>query len=359
MAVGGTLDRSSFQRWLARQIGAKSVAALALKAALAAAIAWSLIRPFGGVADQYAYYAPLGAVVVVSSNLAESVHSSVATVAAIALGTTLALGVRELPVPGVVSLAIVVGVGTVLGAWRRLGAMSGWVPIAGLFTLVVGGADPERYMFAYLGLTGFGALIGVLVNLIAPPLPLSATREMHEALRGILADRLDWIAEQFEGDELPVGDEWTMGRDATEEDRRRAEDLISRTMQLSRVNWRARRWRDTAHRQELQGQALGRLVFLVDNLVDLLARMEKAHEKIALGPKLRMGTAEAVRATAAAVRSIEGAQAERELLDEAERATEALAAAIRESSAEDGDDRFVAGNLVVTLRRVQVMLEPS
>jgi hypothetical protein len=39
---------------------------------VAAAVAWLVVLPFVGVADDYAYYAPLGAVIAVSATVARS-----------------------------------------------------------------------------------------------------------------------------------------------------------------------------------------------------------------------------------------------------------------------------------------------
>ena len=39
---------------------------LSLKAALAAALSWLAVLPLWGVADEYPYYAPLGAVIAVT-----------------------------------------------------------------------------------------------------------------------------------------------------------------------------------------------------------------------------------------------------------------------------------------------------
>ena len=60
---------------------------LAVKAALAAALAWHVagLLPLAP-AEQYPYYAPLGAVIATSTTLSGSVRGSVQSVAAIALG---------------------------------------------------------------------------------------------------------------------------------------------------------------------------------------------------------------------------------------------------------------------------------
>src|SRR3546814_4896585 len=76
--------------------------------------------------------------------------------------------------------------------------MASWVPISGLFILIVGGADPAHYVLAYLGLTALGAVVGVLVNLAVPPMPLIATNDVQDSLRNILADQLDGLARGLE-----------------------------------------------------------------------------------------------------------------------------------------------------------------
>src|SRR3546814_8933239 len=167
---------------------------LAAKAAVAAGLAWLVFQPLRGSADDYAYYAPLGAVVAVSSRLAHSMRLTVEAVLAIGLGALLAVGVRVLPAPDVLSIAVVVGLGTVLGAWKRVGSMASWGPISGLFILIVGGADPAQYVLAYLGLTALGAVVGVLVNLAVPPMPLIATNDVQDSHRHILSAQLAGLA---------------------------------------------------------------------------------------------------------------------------------------------------------------------
>src|SRR5690606_21273900 len=84
-AIGTRSSRSAYtasmqQRWPSRAAEALAVRPLvpvAVKVALAAALAWLVVQPLGGAADHYTYYAPLGAVVVVSSRLGQSLRWSV------------------------------------------------------------------------------------------------------------------------------------------------------------------------------------------------------------------------------------------------------------------------------------------
>ena len=111
---------------------------LALKTAVAAVLAWLCVQPLGGFVDDYPYYAPLGAVIAMSTSIASSVRSSAQAVGAILVGAGLALVVRSVPLPQPVALGVVIAIGMVLAGLRLLGPMGGLVPIASLFVLVVG-----------------------------------------------------------------------------------------------------------------------------------------------------------------------------------------------------------------------------
>ncbi|NYG57158.1 uncharacterized membrane protein YgaE (UPF0421/DUF939 family) [Nocardioides daedukensis] len=333
---------------------------LAAKAAVAAALAWLVVQPLRGSADDYAYYAPLGAVVAVSSRLAHSMRLTVEAVLAIGLGALLAMGVRAAPTPEVLSIAIVVGLGTVLGAWKRVGSMASWVPISGLFILIVGGADPTRYVLAYLGLTALGAVVGVLVNLAVPPMPLIATDNVQNSLRNVLADQLDGMADGLERSPLPTPEEWREGEAVLRSQSERAQELIGQLVDVPRINWRARRWQGPAEHQRQRGQALRDLTILVEEMKSVLAHDEHAElERVALGPALRPSAARALHCAAEALRSVEDSEVDESSLDAAMQAAEGFAEAIRRQRAEEQVDAFAAGALVNTLRKVLVSLTPD
>ena len=140
---------SPWRRWLAE----RPRAVLAFKTAVAAAVSWLTVREVGGFLADYPWYAPLGAVVAVNNTVASSVRDASRAVCAVLLGAGLAFGVRLLDLPSPVALAVVVGVGTVVGGLRFLHDLGSWVPVSGLFVLLVGGSDPVHYPAAYLGLT--------------------------------------------------------------------------------------------------------------------------------------------------------------------------------------------------------------
>ena len=145
---------------------------ISAKAALAAALAWLAVQPMGGVANDYPYYAPLGALIAVTSTVAGSVRESLQGLAAILTGAALAILTLQTDLPVVADLAVVVGIGTAVSGWHRYGAMASWVPVAGLFVLIIGRGDAVDYATAYLGLTSLGAAIGIALNIAFPPLAL-------------------------------------------------------------------------------------------------------------------------------------------------------------------------------------------
>lgn len=326
---------------------------LALKAAAAASLARLVVLPLGGVADDYGYYAPLGAVIAVSTSLTQSVRSSFHAALAILLGAAVAVTAQQVELPRIVALGLVVGVGTVIGAWRYVGPMASWVPISALFILALGGEDPWHYVVGYLGLTSLGALVGVVVNAIAPPMPFLSAHVAEQSLREALADQLDGLAEGLEQDPLPTRGEWTTRRSAIDAKTRHVQDMVSHVADARRGNWRARRRKDFVGRARLEGRALLHLAFLVEDMVDLLADQEHAERgRVALGPRLRPPAANALRATAAALRSVEGSVAEEDKVDRADAACDELASAIRSMRGETDDEMFEAGTLVTAIRRV-------
>lgn len=331
----------------------------ALKVAAAAALAWLLVLPLWGVADEYPYYAPMGAVVSVAGTVAGSVRLTVSTVVAIALGAAPAIAALLLLGPGVVALALVVLVGAWVASWERLGSGASWVPISGLFILVIGASDPWRFATAYLGLIAYGAAIGLGVHLLWPALPLNRTQAALDALRDTLADQLQHLADGLAADPLPTGDDWEERRSDITTPANGMDTMLAQTREAQRVNWRAPRWRRTAEHQYDQARALKSLSFFVEDVFDVVARHERADlEQVALGPELRPVAAEALSATASALSAGTGGDAA-ERWHAAREATDALAAKIIERRGKEHGEYFAAGALVTILRRALDALTPA
>lgn len=141
---------------------------LSFKASLAAGLAWVVVQPLGGVANDYPYYAPLGAVIATSATLARSLRDTVQALTAIGLGAGVALLAQTPPLPQLAALVLATGVGVAVGSWHWLGRRSSWAPVTALFVLLVGDAHPWHYALGYAGLTALGALVGIAVDASVP-----------------------------------------------------------------------------------------------------------------------------------------------------------------------------------------------
>ena len=332
---------------------------LAVKSAVAASTAWLAVQPLSGVADRYPYYAPLGAVVATGATVVSSLRTTVQSILAVAMGAALAVGMRLVPAPEVVALAFVVAAGTLLGGWRRIGAMASWVPISGLFILIIGKSDPTEYPVAYLGLTALGALVGVVVNAAVPQLRLTSARVSEADLLETLAGQLDDLADGLEQDPLLTPEQWQHRQHAIEPQTDRLREVVAETTEARRVNWRARRWQDLADRQFARARALQQLSFLVEDITSLVVERENADRaRVALGPTLRPAAAAALRAMAIALRSVDGASGDPGPLRAVDSAVQDLVRAIREVRLRTDDDLFAAGTIVTTVRRAVAALVP-
>jgi hypothetical protein len=188
---------------------------LAVKSALAAALAWWVAPHVPGVAADYPYYAPLGALVTMYSTVAASLRQGLQTLLGLVVGIGLAALVVGLGHTSVLTVALVIGVGVLLAGLPFLGAGRDWVPMAGLFVLLIGGADSESYSLGYVVQMLVGIVIGLAVNLVVvPPLHTGAARRRLDSLREALADRADDLAGVLDAP-WPLADhEWERSMEA-------------------------------------------------------------------------------------------------------------------------------------------------
>jgi uncharacterized membrane protein YgaE (UPF0421/DUF939 family) len=248
-----------------------------VRAALAAGLAWQVAVLLPSPIAQYAYYAPLGAVIAVHPTVADSAAAAWRTVVAILLGFGLAATVHELTtaIPGALTIALIVALAVAIEQWPMLREHASWVSFAAVLMLTVGTADPARYAVSYAGLTLLGAAIGVLVTTVLfPPLQLTAAVRRIETTRALLARHLEDIANGLRRGEVPTPGEW--GRRAQELDAaldrmRVAEGVVERAR---RANPRARRWGGSAASIREQSRALDRVAVLVDDLTMLVVELQ-------------------------------------------------------------------------------------
>jgi hypothetical protein len=272
-------------------------------------------------------------------------------VLAIALGAVVARLVDLLPVPPLPSLALVVLVGVLLSGWRVLGDMGSWLPTSALFVLVIGDADPVGYVSAYVGLTLVGAAIGVGVNALLPPLPLTPADRALGRLAETTAAHLEGVADAVADGDAPVPDGAELRAARAD-----AAAAVRDAQDAARANWAAPRYRGWRARL---GTGAGRLDAAAGIALDVaravrttraaVAARREHPERLPLLPvspdtapdapdPARDATAEALRAGATLVRTLPGGGAD----DAADRFTAALAA-LREAVAagrpEDGRTR--------------------
>ncbi len=339
-------------------------AALALRAAVAAGIAWYVARLLPGPAAEYPYYAPMGAVVATTFTLAGSVRESVQAVAAIALGGAVAtvanlVGTESSPV--VIAAAVAVGVGLAGLPW--LGGMGSWVPTAALFTLVIGHGE-AYYVGAYGGLTLLGAAIGVGVTLLAPTLPLAPAQEALTRVRAALTDALTDVAEALERDDVPTTEDWARLRPDLHPAVADMRAAVTRAEESVRGNRRARRYDVALATMRAQRSACTRLVHLLEDLMDLLTTQERAGlESPALGPGLRPLAAHVLRGLAAALGTVTwaGVAADAEAVREARGRLGELVDAVERSRRADvtGGGVLAAGGLVMIVGRALDAVDPG
>jgi len=315
---------------------------LALKAALAAMLAWLVVQPFGGFVAEYAYYPPLGALSVVSTSVVRSARSAAEVVVAILLGAALALTAQALPLPEPIPLGMAIVAGVLVGASGLAGGMGSWVPLAAMFVLVAGRGDPIEYTAAYGGLTAVGALVGVGVYVVFPQLPLTPAVLAQDRLREQLADQLDELAEALVQEILNELD-WNALRRSLERTARDADALMDEAREARRVNWKAARWAETTDRHDARSQALRRLTGCVDEVIALVAdqRAEIRRDDPA-ATELRAMTADALQRVAALLRDCAEPEAARAAVAD-------LRERVVRAQATTGDHHFAAAAIVLNL----------
>ena len=245
---------------------------LAAKTALAVGIAW-FVAPFvPGVGADYPYYAPLGALISMSPTLMSSVKMSLQTLASLAIGIVLAGAVIVLAEPNLVTIALVVGLGTLISGLRWIKAGGEYVPVAALFVLIIGGPNADSYSLGYLVQMSVGVAVGLLVNLtIFPPLRVTAAVLRLGEFRALLARHLDEMANALIEAWPPEHEEW-----ATRSDTLRSTADEVRAALLDADDSRKGNPRARLHRRDMSGDYadlydLETITFHVRDLTDVIA----------------------------------------------------------------------------------------
>ncbi|KGM08359.1 hypothetical protein N869_12240, partial [Cellulomonas bogoriensis 69B4 = DSM 16987] len=251
---------------------------LAGKAALAATLSWWVALQLPDPASTYAFYAPFGAVATMYPTVVGSFRESVRSLAAITLGALLALAVDAALGPGVLVVGLVVVLGVLLGGLRALGDHRVYVPVVGLFVLVLGQGHELDYAAAYAGLFALGAAVAMGVNALLPSFPLRLVDGALAGLRAGLVSHLLYLAEQLDerldgdghGEREDEVERQGVGRPHLAEPTARARDVVDHLLEAARANRRARRHLPAVRAAQDGFRALERVGLLVEDLYDLL-----------------------------------------------------------------------------------------
>lgn len=178
---------------------------LAGKGAAAALLAWLAARALPGFLDEYAYYAPFGAVVAMMPSVVDSLRTGLHTLLGLGVGGGLAVLAYLSGLPVLATVPLVVVVAILLAGAMPAGPGRDYVPVAAIFVLMSSGGDPETFGTAYVVLTAMGLVIGTVVHLaILPPLRTLPLEARIATLRAAAASLLDDLAEQLDDAQQPA-----------------------------------------------------------------------------------------------------------------------------------------------------------
>lgn len=320
---------------------------LATRGAVAAGIAWLVGIVAPAPLSEYPYYAPLGAVIATTSTLVRSVRDSVQVTLAVLVGAGIARAADAFLSPGALSVALVVGASLLLSGWRLFGEMGNWVATSAIFVLILGDVEALEYVGSFAGLVAVGAAIGVGVNLVLPPLPLTPADNALDRLGDVLIDQVVDLIDDLEHAENLSVDDWDHRRRSLHQTLDQTRRSVERTREAVRANPRVRRYRRWTEDQEARTLELETVTAAVDQLVSLLV---DTAERVDLGEVLRRAFVDALRAFADVLRADAGDPDRDEMVTRLDDAVRDLGRKVRAEDPPESAD-LVAGALVLALQR--------
>jgi hypothetical protein len=333
------------------------VVIVALKAAVACGLAYFLGSLLPSPVDEYKYYAALGAFTVVGLVLVDSVKESLQVFGAVAVGVGVAMAVQSISWANSLTVAVTIAVGYLLASARLFGVQRTWAPLAGLFVLAAGGADPQPMALGYLVQLPMGALVGVAVNgLLFAPLgdddlrPAAAHALL--LLSGQMRSYADVLEQQREAqDDTDGADE----RDDVihdnvvelEDAQARLRAAIVEARRAVRGNPRARLHADHHAATLDRAEAINRCSATLLAVGVVLAQSTPSRDEA--GRALRRDTERVLRLAAEVFEDPDVARERPDLLDETTQGVDRLLHRTRTSRAEDGLDHVLFGALALTI----------
>jgi uncharacterized membrane protein YccC len=334
---------------------------LALKTALAVGIAWILAPLVPGVAEEYPYYAPLGALISMSPTLMSSVKRGVQTLAALAIGILLAGAVVLFSTPNVLTISLVVGIGTLIAGSRRLSTGGEYVPTAALFVLIIGGQNADEYSTGYLVQMSVGIAVGIAVNLlILPPLNYSAADLKLGEFRSQLSSHLHDAGKALVESWPPEHEDWASRSGALADTADRVREAVGEADESRKLNPRAKLHRRNLEKDYQDLADLETVTFHVRDLTEVLAAAIWGSSYPAVLPKdLREPLSDTIHAVADVLTIRNAGEDVGEGVDAAEEALRVLLTRLDQQRDIDPSALSPAATAAMDLRRILARLQGS
>ena len=335
---------------------------LALKAGLAAGIAFAIAPFMPGSAADYPYYAPLGALVAMYENVAGSMKQGVQTLAGLAIGVGLAFVLFILGSPTPLTVGVVMAFGVVLAGLPKIGAGRDWIPTAALLVLLVGGHNPDQFSFGYLLQMGAGVTVGILVNLLVfPPLHFRAAELSIAELRLALAQQLWDMANALKESWPPEHEDWSKRSGALETSARAVRLAVEKADASRRANPRRRLHPRDIELDYRNLRDLERLTFHVQDVTQVLSDVIWAKDTPFVVPdEFAAPLADSLSAVGDVLEAVEKESPDRqaELSEEADAAVRALTArVVAEETATDSPS--AVESILMSLHRMLRVVKAS
>jgi len=332
---------------------------LAIKAALAAGIAFAIAPFMPGSAADYPYYAPLGALVAMYENVSGSMRQGVQTLVGLAIGIGLAFMLFSLGQPSPFTVALVMGLGVILAGLPKIGSGSDWIPTAALLVLLVGGHNPDSFSFGYLVQMGVGVTVGIVVNLLVfPPLHFKAAALSLAELRLALARQLWDMATALEENWPPEHEDWSRRSDALAAHTRSVRAAVQKADASRRANPRRRLHPRDVDADYRDLRDLERLTFHIQDVTQVLSDVIWATDHPFVIPSgQEVPLAAAMARVGDVLRSTEEEDTERqaERIAEADRAVDALTRQVSDGDHTPGAPNAVESVLLSLHRMLRVV----
>lgn len=244
----------------------------AAKTAAAAGLAWYLAPLMPGPAAAYPYYAPLGALVSMHPTVAASAKHGLQSLLGLVLGIGMAFAITTVAAPTSLAVALVVGLGVLIGGLPRLGTASEWIPMAALFVLVLGDSNAEGFSFAYVLQMGMGVAVGFAVNwIVFPPLHLDDIDPAVAGHQRALSRQLKDMARAMEESWPPDHEAWASRSDDLALTAAAVRTAVHQAELSAKANPRSRRRASRLPSDLAALRTLERLTFHVQDITDVLA----------------------------------------------------------------------------------------